>query len=399
MTDISHTTIFYDGACRLCRASAVLGRALLPARRFHWKTLQAGAGDGDLPQAGAWREMLLRTPRGRIYGGADALFRMADEVPWLVPLRWLGATRRGRQISRRAYRWMAANRGCVQDRCHRPRRIGPGTAIFFAGYGAGVAGFSLPGPRWMTMWLIALGVFGLGKWLTLRLAERPGDSLPRKLAYLLLWAGMDAPSFLRGKAPSPPAPREWLGPIGRTALGAALIWVVARHCQADMLRGWVGLFGLILLLHFGLIHLLALVWRRGGIDARPIMDRPLAASSLGEFWGRRWNRGFTDLVTGLLFRPVARLTSGRCALLAVFLFSGLVHELVISVPAGGGYGLPTGYFLIQGTGVLFERSRPGRRIAGRGFTFLLTAGPLFWLFHPPFVREIALSMLRALHAL
>jgi alginate O-acetyltransferase complex protein AlgI len=88
--------------------------------------------------------------------------------------------------------------------------------------------------------------------------------------------------------------------------------------------------------------------------------------------------------------------------MAVFAASGLLHEAVISVPAGGGYGLPTAYFLLQGGAVLLERSSGGRRaglgagLRGRAFTAVLVAGPLFWLFHPPFVREVVLPMLRAL---
>ena len=90
-------------------------------------------------------------------------------------------------------------------------------------------------------------------------------------------------------------------------------------------------------------------------------------------------------------------------MLLVFLLSGLVHELVISVPARGGYGLPTGYFLLQGLGVAAEHTRVGRRIGlGHGwrgwlFTMLVTAAPAFWLFHPPFIRNLILPMLKALN--
>jgi hypothetical protein len=91
--------------------------------------------------------------------------------------------------------------------------------------------------------------------------------------------------------------------------------------------------------------------------------------------------------------------------MAVFAASGLVHELVISIPARGGYGLPTLYFILQGTGVTAERSLIARRLglrrgfAGWCFTLAVTAAPAFWLFHPPFIRNVAVPMLRAIGAL
>jgi len=100
-------------------------------------------------------------------------------------------------------------------------------------------------------------------------------------------------------------------------------------------------------------------------------------------------------------REVKRTRAVTYATLAVFAISGLMHELVISLPAHGGYGLPTAYFILQGFGVLVERSRLGRRIGlGRGlrgwlFTLACAAGPAFWLFHPTFVRNVILPMLRA----
>jgi hypothetical protein len=164
------------------------------------------------------------------------------------------------------------------------------------------------------------------------------------------------------------------------------------------------MLGVVLLLHFGLFHLLALGWQAAGVNAQPIMRAPLLATSLAQFWGRRWNMAFHALAHDLVFRPLVRRWGATCAGIGVFLISGLVHEAVISLPARGGYGLPTAYFGIQALGVLMERSTWGRRFGlgqgFRGWLFMLfcTAGPAFWLFHPIFIRNIILPMLRAIGA-
>src|SRR5206468_11296113 len=104
-------------------------------------------------------------------------------------------------------------------------------------------------------------------------------------------------------------------------------------------------------------------------------------------------------------RPLRPAVGATAATLLVFFASGLVHELVISVPARGGYGLPTGYFLIQGGGVAIERMRVGRRLGlgrgwrGRLFTVVVTAAPAFWLFPPAFVHNVVLPMLAVIGAI
>lgn len=91
--------------------------------------------------------------------------------------------------------------------------------------------------------------------------------------------------------------------------------------------------------------------------------------------------------------------------MVVFLTSGLLHDFVISLPARAGFGLPTAYFLLQGFGILLERSplsirlelqRPAR---GRLLVALFTIGPAFWLFHPPFVERVILPFLKIIGAL
>jgi hypothetical protein len=228
------------------------------------------------------------------------------------------------------------------------------------------------------------------------------------MGFLFGWVGMDVKTFFkRSTTIARPTSGQWTFAVTKVLLGAWVLYVVAHPLLSiePLLAGWIGMLALILLLHFGLFELLALAWRAAGVDATPLMLAPLKAQSLAELWGVRWNTGFHKLTEEYLFNPVRRRVGPRWALFIAFLMSGLVHDLVISVPARGGYGLPTAYFLIQGAGILFEhtdlarRWGLGRRWRGRLFTFLVAAGPAFWLFHPPFVRNVMIPFLQTLKAL
>ena len=264
-------------------------------------------------------------------------------------------------------------------------------------------------PPWVFMWILSFAIFVSLKWLTWwRAPARMAQPIWRSIAYLVAWPGMDAEAFLdASRRLPPPPPMTWVWATLETALGAILLWVGARSLppREPLLRGWAGMFGVILLLHFGTFQILGLAWQSVGVDARPIMSAPLRSTSLGEFWGKRWNLGFRQLAHELIFRPLHRRLGADLAGFLVFVASGLVHDLVISVPARGGYGLPTMYFLLQGAGMTIEHSRVGKRIGlaqklrGWCFMMLFLAGPLFWLFHPWFVLRVILPFMRVIHAL
>lgn len=262
---------------------------------------------------------------------------------------------------------------------------------------------------WEFMWAMAFALYAGCKWLTYHEARARGVTadLPRALGYLLAWPGMNAEAFLaRGDHLAQPRPAEWIVAALQTLFGATLTWVVARTALPGnpLLAGWLGMAGLVFVLHFGTFHLLSLGWRSLGVNAMPVMRNPMVSSSLAEFWGRRWNTAFHELACQFTFRPLRPIVGPTAATLLVFLVSGLIHELVISIPAHGGYGLPTGYFVLQGLGVTSEHSRMGRRLGlgrgwpGRLFTVLVTAGPAFALFSPLFVRNVILPMLAAIGA-
>jgi len=262
-------------------------------------------------------------------------------------------------------------------------------------------------PAWAVMWGLAVGIYAGCKGLTWLRTPVTGVPAWRHAAYLLAWPGLDATAFLTGVAERRPSPGEWTAAAVKTEVGIALFFGVARLAApvSGYVAGWIGMIGGVMTLHFGVFHLLSCFWRSRGIEARALMHAPLRAANLAEFWGRRWNAAFRDLTHRFLFAPLASRLGTRTAVAGGFAFSGLVHDVVISVPARGGYGGPTLFFALQGAALLAERSAIGRRwglgrgAIGRAFTVAMLVLPVYWLFHPPFVERIVLPFMTALGAL
>ncbi len=253
------------------------------------------------------------------------------------------------------------------------------------------------------MWLIAASIFLGCKWLTWRTAPAPlRANVVRSLGYLLLWPGMDASRFLEPSiSVKRPTIREGSIAALKTLHGAALVWLAAVVAPAHpLLAGWVGLVGLVFLLHLGTFELLSVAWRTAGIDAEPIMHNPLRSTSVADLWGRRWNRAFRQLSDRFVFRPTRPALGAAGALLLCFLISGLIHELAITIPARGGWGGPTAYFLIQGFALLVQRSSLARRTAldrsfgGRIFTAIVAIAPLPLLFPSVFIERVILPFMQ-----
>lgn len=239
------------------------------------------------------------------------------------------------------------------------------------------------------MWLLASLLF-LGAKVTVM--------TPRADLAFLLWPGMDLRAWHRA-----PAERQPLALRGITNLliGSVLVWIVARQVPNVFAATWVCMIGFISALHGGVFTMLAAFWRERGRDVRPLLNNPLGTASLAEFWSQRWNVAFRDLAHRLVFRPVAVRFGGRAATWAVFLVSGLVHELVVTVPARGGYGGPTAYFLIQALGIALERRCTCARggLVWRVRALALLTLPLPIAFPPVFVGRVAAPFFTFLHAL
>ena len=263
-------------------------------------------------------------------------------------------------------------------------------------------------PPWQTMCWITVATLAGCKAATWTLVDPRLTTPARRLGYWLAWPGMDPVGFMLGPRRSDVTPthRQWLEAIAMAALGAGLIWGVVRTLAWwPDLAAWVANAGLIFLGHFGLLELLSCAWRSGGVHARPLMDHPWMASSLADFWGRRWNTAFRDLAYRLVLVPVTRRVSSAAGLVAVFVFSGLIHDFVISVSARGGYGLPTLYFVIQAAGTLLQRSAAAKWLGldcgwrGWAVTMTIVFAPAGLLFHSAWRHNVILPFMHAIGAM
>jgi hypothetical protein len=246
----------------------------------------------------------------------------------------------------------------------------------------------------------------LATWKVASLLCLPPDAWPRLTRWRLLayciWPGMQPRQFLVDARTPADAPVPTVrGLLLNVATGAALLWLLPRLLPAAtprVVRLGVALVGLGMVFLVARLDFWAPVFRKLGFAVEKLWDCPVAATSLGDFWGRRWNRIVSGFLREVVFTPVARRAGARVALLAVFLYSGLYHEMV-SFLAGSDYGGPMLYFLVQYLGVSAESSGPGRRLlrghpwVGRAWTLAVVVGPVGLVLQPGFVEGILVPMM------
>ena len=241
-------------------------------------------------------------------------------------------------------------------------------------------------------WRLFLSTFGLLWFLKLVILARCGakPSLP----YLLLWPGMDPTPFLSERhtdSPQAIEPRAFLKGWMRMIVGLACVIGIAlgSHRLSDLLIGWVGIAALLLMIHLGVAEVLPWLLRWCGWNVGPLFDRPWAAKSLDEFWTRRWNLAFVEMNRLLFLKSLRNVLGKRRAIAGAFVISGVLHEAAISFPAGGGWGGPLTYFVLQAVLVQIRALR-GSRI----LTWIALVAPAPMLFHTPFRSQIVVPFYR-----
>ncbi len=98
-----------------------------------------------------------------------------------------------------------------------------------------------------------------------------------------------------------------------------------------------------------------------GLRSERVFDEPWLATDLADYWGRRWNRFVGRTLTLEVFAPVKRRWGRVAGVLAAFLASGVLHELLFRAPLGRAEdGRFVAFFLVQAVAILaFARIMPG----------------------------------------
>jgi alginate O-acetyltransferase complex protein AlgI len=236
--------------------------------------------------------------------------------------------------------------------------------------------------------------------LTYSKSEIRRISMGAYTALMTVWPGMDIRGFASRRPDMDQAslPKRFNRGLVNMLVAATGLLLLASYLPALSPKAatWFGLVGLLLLVHFGVSELMTVSFRLCGYRVSPLFENPLQSQSINEFWTQRWNRPFADMNRRLFLKPLINRLGRHGGVAAVFLISGVLHELAISYPAGAGWGGPFIYFMIQAGMALLEESY---RFKGRLLTWLIVLGPFPLLFHEPFRLAFIYPLLALLHAL
>ncbi|HLK70078.1 MAG TPA: MBOAT family protein [Bryobacteraceae bacterium] len=256
--------------------------------------------------------------------------------------------------------------------------------------------------RWALTPALRLLIASLGAIYAIKavaLAVRGGPSTASGLAaFLFAWPGVIPVHFRERQAPQAIDPARFLAAWVRMASGAVSIILLAVYAPAipGQMLGLAGVAALLLTIHLGILDVLPWLLRWAGFAVPLLFDRPWASRSLNEFWSRRWNLAFVEMNGRLFLKPLRRSFGRPGSRFALFALSGLLHELALSWPAGAGWGLPLGCFLLHGALTAIEERF---RIVNRAWTWFWLIAPSPWLFHEPFRRTLIVPLYFWLHRL
>ena len=110
---MAELTVFFDGACNLCRGSAERVRRLDKAQRIDFLDLHDAGALQRFPQVQpevAMRWMQAVNAQGELFSGSDAWARIGSLLPGWNMVAWILRVPGIRWIAGKIYSWIAQNR-------------------------------------------------------------------------------------------------------------------------------------------------------------------------------------------------------------------------------------------------------------------------------------------------
>jgi hypothetical protein len=206
--------------------------------------------------------------------------------------------------------------------------------------------------------LAASGMMALMATITVATSATPQWSIGYRLLHLL---SLGYP--LRAGRIRPVLSRRIIGRFIVEGLVGGAAFLVLRHIAAaqrppdgviELGRLVTGIILLYALAAF-LTDLIHFCFLASGAAMRPIHQTPIAARSLRDFWGKRWNRPVSAWLHRFVFLPLARQHRPGLGLFCAFLVSGAIHAWVALVPLGAFPAFEMAVFFgLQGVFILAE---------------------------------------------
>ena len=120
-----------------------------------------------------------------------------------------------------------------------------------------------------------------------------------------------------------------------------------------------------------------------GVSPNSLHRTPIAARSVREFWGNRWNRVVSAWLGRFVFFPLARRRRPALGLLCAFLVSGAIHgwPMMVALDAPAAFATMA-FFVLQAVFILMEdrfhvRTWPVPLARAWTLAVLLASSPLF----------------------
>jgi alginate O-acetyltransferase complex protein AlgI len=223
------------------------------------------------------------------------------------------------------------------------------------------------------------------------------------IAFAVGWFGMKPTLFEVLPSSSLLYQKLVLKALIRIFLGFILLYLSAVAGRFELLTSvflaqLLLVAGISFILHFGILNLSTAWWRAFGVNAQELFKQPYRSNSLKEFWGKRWNIAFSEMTQLIAYRPLKTRLSADHATMCSFLFSGILHEVAISLPVRGGYGFPMMYFGIHAIAMQMEARSPiikriiQHRHLSRVWVIALLILPMPLLFHEKFIDEVLIPL-------